>query len=544
MVGAAIVLAMLAVANTYRVFNHTMDEQFHIAAGLEWLQRGNYTLEYQHPPIARIVLGIGPYLAGLRLSNPFLMWEDSYGLLYQQDYWTVLSLARAGNLVFLSLATWFVYLWGRRWFDNSHGVIAALVFLAVPPILGHAGLATLDLGCAAMLLCALYCLLRWREEAGSKWLIWSSITCTLAILTKFSNLVFLGASVLVGLIYFLEPLRKAWASGGGARRQALGRAGLFVLLSLIVGWGVYRFHLGSLNDHIAASQPEFKKAWAERIQGMKPERRQVVETAAAIKLPFLEVLHGIREVYEHNRKGHQTYLMGVFSMKGAWYFFPLVILIKTPPAILLLLALGLLLVLAKWSACTWPQRLTLLIPVAMLATCMISSINIGIRHCLVLFPFFALLASHGICRIAERWKLPPQRILVQAILLVVVFSSTVLAYPDQLAYFNFIAGAEPEKIVVESDLDWGQDLARLSQRLAEKKIASVKLAYFGSALPDHHGLPQFELADPNHKQSGWIAISAQKLYLSFAKDGSYGWLKQYQPVERVGKSIFLFYIEP
>ena len=41
------------------------------------------------------------------------------------------------------------------------------------------------------------------------------------------------------------------------------------------------------------------------------------------------------------------------------------------------------------------------------------------------------------------------------------------AHPDYLAYFNALAGDDPERIVVDSDLDWGQDIKRLGQRLRD-----------------------------------------------------------------------------
>ena len=47
------------------------------------------------------------------------------------------------------------------------------------------------------------------------------------------------------------------------------------------------------------------------------------------------------------------------------------------------------------------------------------------------------------------------------------------AHPDYLPYFNALAGSNPERIVVDSDLDWGQDLKRLGRRLKELGAPSV-----------------------------------------------------------------------
>src|SRR5579872_1235237 len=61
------VLATIRIVATYSVFNHTCDEPSHIACGMEWLERGTYNFEAQHPPLARIFTALGPYLAGCRL---------------------------------------------------------------------------------------------------------------------------------------------------------------------------------------------------------------------------------------------------------------------------------------------------------------------------------------------------------------------------------------------------------------------------------------------------------------------------------------------
>ena len=64
---AALVLALVMIASarivaTYSVFNHTFDEPAHIACGMEWLDKGVYRWEPQHPPLARVAAALVPYL--------------------------------------------------------------------------------------------------------------------------------------------------------------------------------------------------------------------------------------------------------------------------------------------------------------------------------------------------------------------------------------------------------------------------------------------------------------------------------------------------
>src|SRR5580700_1735844 len=67
---ALVLLASVRIAATYTVFNHTYDEPAHIACGMEWLDKGAYTLEPQHPPLSRIAGALGPYLLGIRSPKP------------------------------------------------------------------------------------------------------------------------------------------------------------------------------------------------------------------------------------------------------------------------------------------------------------------------------------------------------------------------------------------------------------------------------------------------------------------------------------------
>src|SRR5271169_6374461 len=59
-----VAIASARIITTYTVFNHTVDEPAHIACGMEWLDRKTYHYEAQHPPLARVMTAIGPYLSG------------------------------------------------------------------------------------------------------------------------------------------------------------------------------------------------------------------------------------------------------------------------------------------------------------------------------------------------------------------------------------------------------------------------------------------------------------------------------------------------
>src|SRR5271166_6628873 len=106
-----VLLATARIAATYTVFNHTYDEPAHIACGMEWLDKGSYTLETQHPPLSRIFSALGPFLAGERNQGRPTIYNEGAAILYHNGkYERTLMLARIGTLPFFWLACIAIYL--------------------------------------------------------------------------------------------------------------------------------------------------------------------------------------------------------------------------------------------------------------------------------------------------------------------------------------------------------------------------------------------------------------------------------------------------
>src|SRR5262249_34430863 len=99
----------------------------------------------------------------------------------------------------------------------------------------------------------------------------------------------------------------------------------------------------------------------------------------------------------------------------------------------------------------------------------------------------------------------------------------------------------PERFLAESDLDWGQDLGRLSRRLKELHVNHVGIAYFGINPLETADLPPYtELSGNSPAAHGYLAVSVRWLTVEYAREKAFAWLKDRPPLERVGKSIFLY----
>ena len=532
-------VAVIRLLPTYKTFNQTYDEPFDIAGGMEWLDKGTYTYEFIHPPLPRIAVALGPYLSGLRWPGSPVTYEDwnetgNVILTAHDNYVRNLTLARIGALPFLVLACVVVFLWAHRWFGELAAVFALLLLVCLPPLLGHAGLAKSDMPVAATVAAGLYMFVRWIEQPDWPRTVLLGVAFGAAVTSKLSAVAFLPACVGAAGVYlailnwrllFVRPLR--W-------KRHLSRFALAMLVALVFVWGTYRFSVRPASPLQGAHSRIDKwtnDSWLRRAA------YRVVETP----IPLLEFYDGIQDVRTYQRVGYESYLLGKYSSTGWWYFFPIVLGVKTPIGFLLLSAAGLAIVFLKSTAGSWQRHLTAIFPIVILLVCMPATIDSGVRYLLPIYPPLAVLGGYGAARLVKgggrRW-MPAIGLLLVAW----VAAESVLAHPDYLAYFNPIASAHPENVLSETDLDWGQDLFRLAARLRALGATQVAIKYYGSTPLEVAGLPSHQEVSPNVPASGSVAISVCYLAGEHAKDGSYNWLKRYQPLERVGRSIFLYSI--
>jgi len=492
---------------THPVFNDTNDESSQIAMGLELLERGTYSIEAQHPPLARLVVAALPYWAGLRLQGRDRLWEG--GAWSQAEpgfYWRTLRLGRAGNLVFAALLFLAVCAWSARIHGPRGSLVAGVLLACCPSVIAHASLATLDLAAAATLVAAAYALWRWTQEPGWRWLLAAGAAGSAAVLVKFSALPYLGA---VGVMYF--------CLARGRRRRLLAGLPVLALVFLAMAWPVYWFQAGRPASDTYATRPLNRLA---RIP------------LAGRLLPYM-FTEGVAEVAGHNVRGHYSYLLGKLSMDGWWYYFPVALAVKTPLPLLALVAVGVV---------RQRRNRDLLYPLlgvgAVLGIAMASRMNLGIRHVLAIEAWFAVLAA-GAAVGAGR---------AGAVMVLALAgwhaAESVGAHPHYLAYFNQIARGREWRFLADSNLDWGQDLALLGRWMRERGVDQVQLSYFGATEPAKVGVKARPLRD-GPPEPGWAAVSVNHLAgLSMYHHWDWSWYLAREPTARVGKSIWVYYRPP
>ena len=307
--------ATLAIISTYRVFSQTYDEPAHLAAGMEWLSVGRYHYEAQHPPLARVLAAVGPYLRGVRTIGKINeMYEGDLLLGQGAEYRTRLALARFGELPFFLVLAAVVWLWGKRMLGEAGGALAVLFVVCNPNILAHAGLATTDIAPTAMVTAVLYAYSRWSASGEVRDALWVGLALGVAAVSKFSTIAFLGVALPIVIGMRIWMARRTSADSSHRLPAVDGvqwtrHAAIATVVAAFIIWATYRFSFGPM-------------------------------AAGGVSIPAPEFFRGLKEFLGHGAGGHAAFLLGMNSNDGWWYYFPVALAVKTPIPLLLFAIIG------------------------------------------------------------------------------------------------------------------------------------------------------------------------------------------------------------
>jgi hypothetical protein len=507
------------VAATHRVFSEVLDEPVHVLAGYEWLKGIPYTMDPSHPPLGRIAAGIPLVMAGVEESegdpvprgNSLLYWHDHY----ERN----LSRARRPMLLFLLIGMIATAAWTARYFGHVAGVLAMALYASLPPLLGHAGIVTTDSPVAAMMAVALLTFDWWLDAPTWKRSVVLGIAIGLGALSKYSFLVFFPVSAIAIVLARISVHRALCA----VHKLLVSLAVAFVVI-----WGGYKFQYDTL-QHASNYPYGIATVFVPKSMDAKAQWFD-----SHVKVPAPLFITGLGIVKEHNKHGHESFLLGQYRTMGWWYYFPVLFFFKTPLAFLALALVGTILIARRAR-----EGLVLALPpIAMMLSVLDTHINIGVRHILPIYPPLCGVAAFAVLAMWTNYR---SRIAA-VVLLGWLFIGVALAHPDYMAWYNEAAGKHPERIAVDSNLDWGQDWLRFARVLHKKQIDFVHILFNGTVLLQFHDV-HGDAAEPWVEKPGWYGVSLQALTMNpDAQRGAWKWLDRY-PYEMVGRSIRLYHVE-
>lgn len=495
--------------------NQTCDESAHLVSGYSFWVKGDYRLSPEHPPLARLLAAL-PLLA-LRPAFPEIpeLWDRADACLLGREFFyrnhiapETLLLAGRSIIIAMTVALGLLLaLWMRKEFSSAAAVFALALCAFDPNILAHGRYITTDLPVTLFFFASC---LSWHDYLASprRWPLYrTGLLVALALATKFNALLLIPA---FALLYLTR------------RVKLMPRHALLALclVPFLVIWGLYMFDTRSI------SQDPILKG--------KPTDVGLIQD---LPVPGYYWLRGIHLLFRFDRSRPVAYLFENEMEGGSWLYFPVAFAVKTPVATLLLLLLAAIFgrqIVRKYPVLVVPPALFFLVT-------MFSSVNIGVRHILPIYPFLFALSGAALFQAGRRRVLQGAGVGLAGLLVV----TSVAAYPDYLPFFNLAAGG-PEngpKYLLDSNLDWGQDLLKLKRWSESRGTAPPQMiAYFGDARPSHFGMQAIALdtpgADDDPKRVGLVAISAHFLFGSMRD--RYAWLREKEPLARVGHSIYVY----
>jgi 4-amino-4-deoxy-L-arabinose transferase-like glycosyltransferase len=381
---------------------------------------------------------------------------------------------------------------------------------------------------------AVFALALWLDQRSVKRDAWLGIALGLLILTKFSAVLFVFASA-IGVFATRWLSTRSVKHPGMNQRLSFARLGVPLGVMAVLVWAGYQFSVGPIRTLETRPHEDI-----DRVVGTDgPLHDLVYDVIEAPIYPASEMIGGLGQLLSHNQQGHVAYLLGEKSQDGFWYFFPVAFAVKTPLPFLVFIIVGAFATIRMVRKDSqWLLLVPLVSSLAILISVLPTSINIGLRHILPIYAMLSIVAAVGVAALTSRISRTSSTMMAAALLLWYIHAS-VAAHPSYLSYFNELAGPNPEHIIVDSDLDWGQDIGNLAKELKNRDIKTVHLALFTAADLSNFEWPEHTFALEDHfRAEGWIAASLFRIKV----DERLEWLENYEPVAKIGSSIHLYYI--
>ncbi len=500
-VGVLLLLqAALALTMVHRE-SLTFDEDDHMFAGYMMWKTADYGLNPEHPPLVKLLATL-PVL-GMPLWVPPLQGRDfkKEAYLDGRDWLAhndggsqrmVFRMRSSVELLALGLAL-VVFLATRAWFGNAAGLLALVLVVFDPNVLAHSALVTTDIGVSLFFVASVYAFFRYAVQSSWDRLAIAGVVTGLLLAAKHSGVLIAPMLLLLaGWEVFAAPL------GEGVRRagQLAGGLAAITVLAVLVLWSFYGFRYAARPAGLQLST-----SLANYAGPLNPLQARSVLAVAHMHLLPESYLMGLVDV-KRMAEGYPTFLLGKVYPHGQWYYFPMVILIKSTLGLLLLLAVAVF-AAATGRLARGRELAYVCIPiVTYLAIAMGSGMNIGARHLLPLYAFLFILAGAGAAAmlpVSRGWSLACLALMAAH----VVSSFTV--YPTEMAYANEAWGGPKNlhNLLSDANVDWAQQLIQVKQWQDRHPGEECWFAYFAypEVQPSTYGIHCHALPTVD---TGWL----------------------------------------
>ncbi|SFH52629.1 ArnT family glycosyltransferase [Planctomicrobium piriforme] len=522
----------------------THDEIWHLPVGVRNLREGRFDVERLNPPLTRMWAAIPLVIAGVEVNRDATgpgvgrqFVED-----HPQDFARWFFWGRCFQSLWSVATGVLLCCWARQWFGDRAALVTLLLYVTCPNIVAQASIVTPDSGLTFAFIATLWAMFRWCEKLRWQDAAVLALCLGLAQGMKFTAILLAPLVIAIAVV----QLGCKWLRREVNRRRVLGQFLAVVLGSFLVLWSSYAFH----GIGIPLQQYKFRSTSFETI-------RQLLSFIPVLPVPLpADYLLGLDEQQSVMESPHPAFLDGQWSLTGFRTYYVKGLLYKVPLVLWVLLALGLSVSLRNRSE---PRRRRetwlVLLPVAVLiVVASLQSMQLGVRYILPVLPLLMLLSGRGVGCL-PRATVRSQRMTLAAI--AIVCGLSLRFHPHHLAYFNELAGGPigGRYHLLDSNLDWGQDLGLVKKYMDQHQLDSISLAYFGTLPPQLLGI-KFELPPSWQPQPGRYAVSVNYVmgrpHVVTQGDGTsrgtdfqeFGYFRFFKPETTLGGSIDIYEITP
>lgn len=521
-------LAQMAVAMITAAVRQTptVDEPVYVGAAVVYLEQHSFRYNPEHPPLGKLIIATGLTFAGARLDPAFAGDQTQLGrqVLYESgnDPGRLMLLARLPVIVLTLLFGMVVFAFARDLAGPLGGSAALALYAFSPDIIAHGSLATLDVPVAGFLLTSVWLLWRARRRPAV-YLPLAGLALGAALATKMIALAAVPVLLFLTVLSVWHACRTRLNSPHRtARLLGLGVAAAagVALIAVAVVWASY-----------FAVDP--------RLRWETPQGLPAVHGLRALtgRLPLPEPYrYGMRVQFGFEDQVWGGFLFGHHYFGSLWYYLPAALLVKTPLGTLALWLAGAVVMVSVRRL--RPAAPYVLVPTfVLLAASMISIRDLGVRYA-IFVPMFLAVAAAGVATLRRRWAQ-----VAAAGLVIFAAVSSLRTFPYYLPYSNEAFGgpAKTHLLLSDSNVDWGQDLGPLAERLKQRYPGErVWLAYWGAGLPSYYGIVAADPLTVSPDQvHGLLVVSDSAI--AKADDRLQALIDSSTPIDDVGRSITIYY---
>ena len=470
-----VTLAILRSAITTRLDGFTIDEAYHIAAGVSYVKYHDFRINPEHPPLVKLWVGIVMYATGFRLDS-LRQFNDKPGerafanlaVFRQNDPDFVQRRARVAmyglnGLLLLALA------FALKRVFNAGVSLGTLLFLAIDPtVAAHLPVVMTDLPVALLSTTAVVLAARALRD----W-IWTDLAaCSaflgLALTAKHSApVVAVGIALIGAVVAIVQPLK----SPSRSRWLRVVKLGAVLGGAMLVLWASYLFRY----SESPAAQESFNRPLVDKINDVaSPTYHFMLAAMAPTHVVPRAYLWGFADTIRAGMEGRespQLFFGKVYDFRGPRWFFPATIGVKVPIGLMVVMLIGLFLFSTRRIPPGWilPGAIVLSAAVLFLLVLSRGATYAGIRHALPVVVLLSVFAG-----VAFEMSLTSGSRQLKILVALAFVAALVSALPQMRPweYFNEFVGGSAN--AYKYFRDEGVDLGQRSKEFAEYYKREVK----------------------------------------------------------------------